>query len=177
MTETDRNKLKSDVYLNCAEQIARLSKDANTKVGTIIVGEDGTPSSWGYNGMSQCVNDDRIPNSRELVDLSYIKNGSIVNLKSNKYPFISHSEANAISFVDIRKTEGATLYTTGFPCEICAKAIINAKIKRVEIRSNASDPKSMLCNEASMKIVEFHFAEAGIELCVNDTDIQLSIVE
>lgn len=170
----NREKLKRDVYLNNAEQIARLSKDRNTKVGTVIVAKNGEPVSWGYNGMSNGISDKEMPQSREEEILRYTRNSKEIKFKSNKYPFISHSEANAIDFGDRMKMIGATLYTTGFPCDGCCKRIVNAKIKKVVIRSDADDPKSMLCDEKNRQIVEFHLAMAGIELMINDEEINLS---
>ena len=67
----ERQDLKDDVYSNMAREISRLSKDKNTQLGAVIVANDGTPISWGYNGTVSGFDDLLVPHSREVKTLQY----------------------------------------------------------------------------------------------------------
>jgi len=75
-----------------------------------------------------------------------------------------HAEMNALiqaAYYGI-KISGATLYSTTFPCSLCAKMIVNAGIKRIVALSDYPDPlaKEIL---ATAKIkVEFVKLEESI---------------
>jgi dCMP deaminase len=62
--------------------------------------------------------------------------------ESNKYPFMSHAESNAIFYGDKTKLVGSTIYVTGFPCENCALQIARAKIARVVVTDTINDANS-----------------------------------
>lgn len=95
------------------------SKDPNTQVGACIVSPDHKILSMGYNGFPTGCSDDEFPWGREGDPLE------------NKYFFTTHSELNAILNYRGGSLEGATIYVTLFPCNECAKAIIQSGIKRV----------------------------------------------
>ena len=95
------------------------SKDPNTQVGACIVSEDHKILSMGYNGLPIGCSDDEFPWSREGDPLE------------NKYFYTTHSELNAILNYRGGSLEGSTIYVTLFPCNECAKAIIQSGIKRV----------------------------------------------
>ena len=169
---TDREKLKDTTYLNVANNISQLSKDKNTKIGAIIVGEDGTPVSWGYNGTVQGFNDELIPHDREMKELSYVEDGKIVTFEENKYPFMEHAERNALDFADPIKLKGSTIYVTAPPCVGCALRIAKRKIARVFIDdSYLNDPNSSVGHE--FEKTKFIFAQAGIELYIGDEKIDI----
>ena len=48
-----------------------------------------------------------------------------------KYPYVTHSELNAILNYRGGSLAGASLYVSLFPCNECAKAIIQSGIKEV----------------------------------------------
>ena len=98
------------------------SKDPNTQVGACIVGADNRILSVGYNGMPQGCEDDDMPWSRD---------GSALD---TKYMFVCHAELNAILNAGGRNLAGSRLYVALFPCNECAKAIIQAGIKNVYLR-------------------------------------------
>lgn len=98
------------------------SKDPNTQVGACIVSVDNKILSMGYNGLPVGCSDDDFPWAREAPD------GDELN---TKYPFTVHSELNAILNYRGKSLEGAKLYVTLFPCNECAKAIIQSGIKTV----------------------------------------------
>lgn len=101
------------------------SKDPNTQVGACIVGEDNRILSVGYNGMPQGCEDDDMPWGRD---------GSALD---SKYMFVCHAELNAIlNYRGTGSMKGARVYVTLFPCNECAKAIIQSGIKEVIYRDN-----------------------------------------
>lgn len=95
------------------------SKDPNTQVGACIVSQDNKILSMGYNGFPRGCSDDVFPWDREGDPLE------------NKYFYSTHSELNAILNYRGRSLEGAKLYVSLFPCNECAKAIIQCGIKTI----------------------------------------------
>ena len=95
------------------------SKDPNTQVGACIVGKDNRILSMGYNGFPNGCSDEDFPWDREGDALE------------TKYPFVTHSELNAILNDRGGSLEGTKLYVSLFPCNECAKAIIQAGIRTV----------------------------------------------
>ena len=95
------------------------SKDPNTQVGACIVSQDNKILSMGYNGFPIGCSDDEFPWCREGDPLE------------NKYFYVTHSELNAILNYRGGSLEGSRLYVTLFPCNECAKAIIQSGIKSI----------------------------------------------
>ena len=95
------------------------SKDPNSQVGACIVSDDNKILSMGYNGFPKGCSDDEFPWAREGDELE------------TKYVYVTHSELNAILNYRGGSLEGSKLYVTLFPCNECAKAIIQAGIKTV----------------------------------------------
>ena len=108
-----------EYFMGVAYLSAKRSKDPNTQVGSCIVSSDHKILSMGYNGLPRGCSDDMFPWSREGQPLM------------TKYPFVTHSELNAILNYRGGSLEGATIYVTLFPCNECAKAIIQAGIRTV----------------------------------------------
>lgn len=95
------------------------SKDPSTQVGACIVNSEKRILSMGYNGMPRCCSDDEFPWEREGTPLN------------SKYLYVCHAELNAILNCAVGSVRGCTVYTTLFPCNECAKAIIQCGIKEV----------------------------------------------
>lgn len=108
-------------YMAIAKLSAMRSKDPNTQVGACIVGKDNRILSIGYNGAPNGFDDSKFPWSRE---------GDILE---TKYPYVVHAERNAIlNYKGSRKDmDGAKVYVDLFPCNECAKEIIQSGIKEV----------------------------------------------
>ena len=122
---------KREEYINWDEYfmgIALLSgersKDPNSQVGACIVSPDNKILSMGYNGFPIGCSDDDIPWERE---------GELIN---TKYPYVCHAELNAILNNKGSKLEGARIYVDLFPCNECAKAIIQSGIKEIVYKSD-----------------------------------------
>lgn len=106
-------------FMGVALLAAQRSKDPGSQVGACIVNGDNRILSVGYNGMPTGCEDDEMPWSRE---------GGFLE---SKYAFVCHAELNAILNNDGGSLKGARLYATLFPCNECAKAIIQCGIKEV----------------------------------------------
>jgi dCMP deaminase len=96
------------------------SKDPHTKVGACIVNTKKRIVGIGYNGFPYGCKDDEYP----------WDNGKEMKFLDTKYPYVVHAEANAI-LNSTQNLEGATLYVSLFPCNECAKLIIQSGIKHV----------------------------------------------
>ena len=107
-----------EYFMGLAHLSALRSKDPNTQVGAAIVDENHRVVSVGYNGFPTGVSDDEFPWSRE---------GDVL---TSKYAFVVHAELNAI-LNSQRSVRGCTIYVSLFPCNECAKAIIQSGIKRI----------------------------------------------
>lgn len=120
MSEKRQDYISWDEYfMGVAVLSGMRSKDPNTQVGACIVSEDHKILSMGYNGFPTGCSDDEFPWEREGEPLE------------NKYFYTTHSELNAILNYRGGSLEGATIYVTLFPCNECAKAIIQSGIKTV----------------------------------------------
>ena len=138
-------------FMGFANHAATQSKDAETKVGAVIVGPDGEVRLTGYNGPPKGVKDlpDRLS-------------------RPGKYPWMSHAEQNIIAFAAREgiPTKGCTLYTTHAPCSSCARSIIQAGIRCVAIGEGQTSQA-----EEDKDAVHAMFSEAGIEIMVGFRNI------
>lgn len=145
---------KRENYINWDEYfmaIAKLSemrsKDPSTQVGACIVSNDNRILSIGYNGAPNGFDDDRFPWAREGENLN------------TKYPYVCHAELNAIlNYRGSKKDlENSKIYVDLFPCNECAKIIIQAGVKQVIYLSDKY--KDAENNIASRKL----FDECGVK--------------
>ena len=111
-----------EYFMGVAKFSAFRSKDPNTQVGACIVSNDNKILSMGYNGFPRGCADDVFPWGRD---------NSENDPYNSKYLYVTHSELNAILNYRGGSLEGSKLYVTLFPCNECAKAIIQAGIKTV----------------------------------------------
>ena len=133
-----------EYFMSVALLASMRSKDPNTQVGACIVGEDKRIISTGYNGFPCGCSDDEFPWDREG--------------EETKYPYVVHAELNAILNAGGRNLNGSKLYVALFPCNECAKAIIQAGIKTVVYLSDKYDgTPSVLASKRMLRA-------AGVEL-------------
>lgn len=133
-----------EYFMGIAILSTNRSKDPNTTVGACIVSKDNRILSIGYNGSPKGVSDDNMPWGRE---------GSFLE---TKYAYVCHSELNAILNYkgDLENTK---IYVTLFPCNECAKVIVQSGIKEVIYLSDKyADSESTI---VSKKILD----EVGIK--------------
>lgn len=108
-----------EYFMGIAHLSGMRSKDPNTQVGACIVSQDNKILSMGYNGFPIGCSDDDFPWNRDGDPLD------------NKYFYTTHSELNAILNYRGGSLEGSRLYVSLFPCNECAKAIIQSGIREI----------------------------------------------
>ena len=135
-----------EYFMGIALLSAYRSKDPRTQVGACIVNGSNRIMSMGYNGLPAVCGDDEFPWEAE---------GEYLD---TKYPYVCHAELNAILNSGGRSLEGCKIYVALFPCNECAKAIIQCGIKEVLYLSDkyAGTPG----NQASKRL----FAAAGVAM-------------
>lgn len=106
-----------EYFMGVALLASKRSKDPNTQVGACIVNHENIILSTGYNGFPYGCSDDVFPWEREGED--------------TKYKYVVHAELNAILNARGKNLDSAILYVDLFPCNECAKAIIQSGIKEV----------------------------------------------
>jgi dCMP deaminase len=103
-----------EYFMGIALLSAHRSKDPNTQVGACIVGAQNRIMSMGYNGLPTGCSDDAFSWER-----------------GEKERYVCHAELNAILNSGGRSLEGCKIYVALFPCNECAKAIIQCGIREV----------------------------------------------
>ena len=106
-----------EYFMGVAILASKRSKDPSTQVGACIVSDGNIILSTGYNGFPAGCSDDEFPWDREG--------------EETKYPFVVHAELNAILNSRGKSLSGAKIYVDLFPCNECAKAIIQSGIREV----------------------------------------------
>jgi len=132
----------TDYFMANAVLASKRSKDPITQVGACIVNEDKRIIGLGYNGMPNRCHDDIMSwrkDSRFLVE--------------NKHFYVCHAEMNAIINANPAHLKGSTIYVTLFPCNECAKLIIQTGIKEV-VYASYKGKKDKPENEASRRLLQ-----------------------
>ena len=147
---TDHSK-KREGYLSWDEYFmaiallsAQRSKDPSTQVGSCIVNTEKKIVGVGYNGFPTGCSDDHLPWSREGDPLD------------TKYPFVCHAELNAVLNSVQGNLKNCSIYTALFPCNECAKVIIQAGIKEVVYLSDK------YADTDSVKASKIMFEQTGV---------------
>ncbi|MDR3344624.1 MAG: dCMP deaminase family protein [Oscillospiraceae bacterium] len=149
-----------EYFMGLALLSSRRSKDPSTQVGACIVNTQNRIMSVGYNGMPSGCSDDEFPWEREGED--------------NKYLYVCHAELNAILNSGGRNLQDCRIYTALFPCNNCAKAIIQSGIREVCYLSDKYADKPEFIAARRM------FTAAGItlrKLELEHEDIRLDLRE
>ena len=107
-----------EYFMGVAILSSKRSKDPVTQVGACIVNDKKRIVGIGYNGFPRGVDDDQFPWDKKAEWLN------------SKYPYVAHAEPNAILNSTV-SLENSTLYVTLFPCNECAKLVIQSGIKEV----------------------------------------------
>lgn len=151
MTHTDLSRKDAtspdDAFMQMAVITASRSKDPSRQVGAVIVSKSGRVMSTGYNGTPIGWPDDKFPWGNDSD-----------NELDTKYPYVVHAERNAVLNYggSLRDFDGATLYTTYFPCNECAKEIVQVGIKKVVYLDSFSGDVATATNRI--------FAWTGVEV-------------
>ena len=144
-----------EYFMGIAMLAAKRSKDPNTQVGACIVSEDNIIISTGYNGMPKGCSDDEFPWDRKGETEA-----------ATKYPYVVHAELNAILNANGRDLRGSRIYVALFPCNECAKAIIQSGIKEVMYLSDKYN--DTMLNLVSKKMLQ----AAGVKFTQMRTNLK-----
>lgn len=145
-----------EYFMGIAMLAARRSKDPNTQVGACIVSDDNIIISTGYNGMPKGCSDDEYPWDRVGDE--------------TKYPYVVHAELNAILNAHGRNLQGSRLYVALFPCNECAKAIIQSGVREVLYLSDkyadttVTQASKRMLRSAGVKCTQLRFDRESITL-------------
>lgn len=139
-----------EYFMGVALLSSMRSKDPNTQVGACIVNDDNRIVSVGYNGFPRGCSDENFP---------WERNGE--NPNDTKYPFVCHAELNAILNSNGIGLKNTRIYVALFPCNECAKSIIQTGIKEViyisDKYANTDGAKAsrMMLESAGIKLTQF----------------------
>ena len=148
-----------EYFMGVAMLSGMRSKDPNTQVGCCIVSQDNKILSMGYNGFPLGCSDDEFP---------WVRDGE--DPLETKYVYSTHSELNAILNYSGGSLAGAKLYVSLFPCNECAKAIIQAGIKEVIYDCDKyADTPSVIASKrmmdaAGVRYHQYHRTNRKIEI-------------
>ena len=145
-----------EYFMGLAHLSAMRSKDPSTQVGAVIVDQEHKVVGIGYNGLPIGCSDDEFPWDRE---------GGMLE---TKYAFVVHAELNAI-LNSTRDLHGCTLYVSLFPCNECAKAIIQSGIRKIVYEDDKYAAADNVI--ASKKMLN----AAGVELVRLGKRVQLNV--
>ena len=106
-----------EYFMGVSILASKRSKDPNTQVGACIVDDHNIILSTGYNGFPLGCSDDEFPWERIGED--------------TKYPYVVHAELNAILNSGGKDLRGSKIYVSLFPCNECAKAILQSGIREI----------------------------------------------
>jgi dCMP deaminase len=134
--------------LKMAKDIASWSKDESTKVGAVITTVDGSPVSWGFNGMPMGI-DDTVPAR---------------HVRPYKYKWMAHAERNAMDLASRTDLSDCVMFITFSPCTTCAQSIIQRKIKAIVIDSNFTADKVPERWQEDMIVAQEMLLEAGVKI-------------
>ncbi len=161
MSEKRKDYITWDEYFMAVAKLAGLrSKDPNSQVGSCIVSNDNKILSVGYNGLPIGCSDDEFPWERDGEEID------------TKYPYVVHSELNAILNYRGGSLDGAKLYVSLFPCNECAKAIIQAGIKTIIYDDDKYDgtpsvkASKRLLNAAGVRYYRYQRSGKNLEITV-----------
>ena len=150
-----------EYFMGVALLAAERSKDPSTQVGACIIDNNNRIISTGYNGFPKGCSDDEFPWNRDAT------------AGETKYPFVVHAELNAILNAQGTSVVDSRLYVSLFPCNECAKAIIQSGVREVVYLSDKYNgtptdiaSKKML-EAAGVKLTKLKPTKASIVLSFN----------
>lgn len=140
----------NEYFLNVAEQIKLKSKDENTQIGAVIVGEDNEILSTGYNSFPRGLDDSK-PDRQE---------------RPEKYYWFEHAERNSIynaARIGVSLRNSTIYLTCGIPCMDCARGIINSGIKIVYCKRVCTTNNKEVWDEHQKRSIDM-LHECGVEV-------------
>ena len=150
-----------EYFMGVALLASMRSKDPSTQVGACIVDGEKRILSTGYNGFPQGCSDDEFPWNRDE------------SKGETKYQFVVHAELNAILNARGKNLSGSVVYVALFPCNECAKAIIQSGIKEVVYLSDkyhdtpSTTASRRMLLAAGVKLTKLKTTKASLALSFN----------
>lgn len=154
-----------EYFMGVALLSAKRSKDPSTQVGACIVNDKNKIVGAGYNGLPIGCDDDEFP---------WYRQGEFLE---TKYPYICHAELNAILNNIGMDLRGCKIYTALFPCNECAKAIIQSGITEVIFLSDKHAENDIfkaskfMLDKAGVKYRKVMPKISSLVLSFNDGDV------
>ena len=151
-----------EYFMGVALLAAQRSKDPSTQVGACIVDTQNRILSTGYNGFPHGCSDDEFPWNRDE------------SLGETKYQFVVHAELNSILNAGGKSLSGAKIYVGLFPCNECAKAIIQSGISEVIYLSDkyngtpSFEASRRMLNVAGVKLTQLKPTKAHLLLSFHE---------
>ena len=143
-----------EFFMGVAILASERSKDPNTQVGACIVSADNRILSVGYNGT---------PNGFEDIYFPWDREGDEIN---TKYLYVVHAERNAILNYrgNIKDFEGAKLYVTMFPCNECAKEVIQVGIKDIiYLDDKYANTNGVIASKRMFDVCNVKYSKLGLD--------------
>jgi dCMP deaminase len=150
---------KWNYFMSLAHLTSKRSKDPSTQTGACIVNTKKRIIGLGYNGFPNGCKD----------AFPWKRTGGF---QQSKYAYVVHAEANAI-FNSTADLNGSTIFCTLFPCNECAKTIVQAGISRVVYWSDKYHDSDFSLIARAI----FHAAEietVNMEKCVLYGDLEFN---
>ena len=122
-----------EYFMGMAHYASIRSHDSETKVGCVIVGKPNIIVGVGYNGFCSSVKEDDLPTTRP-----------------DKYPFIVHAEANAVSNLVVKQIDCYKAYITHLPCSTCAKLLWQT-VRHKRFQSSRGNRRRQNCVQPSAR--------------------------
>lgn len=140
--------------LKMAKEVASWSKDDSTKVGAVITTLDGSPVSWGFNGMPMGI-DDEVPER---------------HVRPYKYKWMAHAERNAMDLSQKSDLSDCAMFVTFSPCSSCAQSIIQKGIRVLVVDQNYTADKVPERWSEDMLVAREMLEEAGVKIIAARAD-------
>ena len=173
MDDKRENVLKwEDYFMGIAYLSGQRSKDPVTQVGACIVNDEMRIVGTGYNGLPNGCHDDDFP----------WKKNKDLDLDERKHGYVCHAEMNAILNKNSASLKGCKIYVSLFPCNECAKLIIQSGIKEVIFYSDKKKDQSStkaskrMLRAAHVKYSQHKTSQTKIEIdfdSINESQKQL----
>lgn len=112
-----------ECFMRMAHVISERSKDPSTQAGAVITNQNNVVIGMGYNGFPRGIDNDKLPWARE---------GSFLD---TKYAYVCHAEENAV-YNSNSSVKDSKIYCTLFPCNECAKTLIQNGITEIIFESD-----------------------------------------
>jgi len=142
-------------FLSLAFLVSARSRDQETKHGTVIVDRNNLILGTGYNSFIKGMNDASLP-----------------KIRPNKYPYMIHSELNAILNCKVLPREvagGGKAYVTGRCCNHCLQSLIQSGVKEINMANRRG---TMLEDEKTLEIFNQIVKETGVIVRSVDYDLK-----